>query len=72
MDHAIKATLDMPQPPAVALSNDKACFSAPYHIWQGTKIYSSWYANTISSVNNNIVITAYLSDSYWTSDCSED
>lgn len=71
MDHAIQDTLDMPMPLPSDIGNNKACFSAPFYIWVGTEIYSYWYANTILSVNNNRVITAYLSDNDYVSDCDE-
>lgn len=71
MDKAIKDTLDFPYPYPSDQGNGKACFSVDFYVWVGDEIYSSWYANTILSVNNNRVITAYLSDNNYYSDCDE-
>jgi hypothetical protein len=69
MDNAIKDTLFTTSPRPSALPNSMGCWSAPFHIWKGSRIYSSWYANTIISRSGHHIVTAYLSDPGKTSDC---
>ncbi|MEN2741249.1 hypothetical protein ABCS02_25980 [Microbacterium sp. X-17] len=71
MIHAVHDTLDYANPyPAVNQEQQKVCFSAPFHIWKGTQIYASYYANTVLSKSNYIVITAFLSNNSQASACN--
>ena len=70
MDHAVQDSLDYPMPVPVDVGNDKACFSTLFHIWVGSEVYASWFVNSIVSVNNRLVITAYPSDDIFSSDCN--
>ncbi|MEU4014094.1 hypothetical protein AB0E56_02405 [Microbacterium sp. NPDC028030] len=51
---------------------DKVCFSAPFRIFKDGQVYASFYANTIVSKTNYIVITAYPSDNSQASACLQD
>lgn len=69
MDHAIEDSLDYPMPFPRDAGSNKACFSTIFRIWVGADPVYSWYVNTIISMNNDVVITAYPSDNSAVSDC---
>lgn len=69
MDHAIQDTIDYPMPVPRDIGSNKACFSTIFHIWVGETPKYSWYVNSIMSVNNRLVISAYPSDNALVSDC---
>lgn len=62
MWNAVTDSLDQPIAPPVAQEGNKVCFSTTFNIWRGTKPVALFWVNTIMSVNNRIVITAYPSD----------
>ncbi|WP_146114380.1 hypothetical protein [Microbacterium sp. MYb72] len=71
MIHAVHDTLDYSFPePVVNQAQQKVCFSAPFHIWKGTQVYATYYANTVVSKSNFIVVTAFLSNSSYFSACN--
>lgn len=51
------------------IGSNKDCFSTIFHIWVGETPKYSWYVNSIMSVNNRLVISAYPSDNALVSDC---
>lgn len=70
MFHAVEDTLDYSYPsPQVNNEEQKVCFSAPFNIYKGASIYATYYANTIVSKNNFIIITSYLSNVSQASAC---
>lgn len=70
MIHAVHDTLDYSYPsPQVNNEKQKVCFSAPFHIYKGASIYASYYANTVVSKNNFIIVTAFLSNVSQASAC---
>jgi len=69
MSRAVMDTLKNDLIPAVNSAQQKACFAAPFHIWKGGKKFASYYANTVVSKSNYIIITAFLSNNSQASAC---
>lgn len=55
--------------PVKQSSNQTTCFSADYYIWKGDVPYSQWKANVIVSYTSFEIVTSFLSDYSWVSDC---
>ncbi len=69
MAHAVEDTLDYDVLPEHNNAQQKACFAMPFNIWKGEKIYASYFANTVVSKSNYIIITAFLSNNSQASAC---
>ncbi|MBF4562347.1 hypothetical protein ITJ43_09355 [Microbacterium sp. VKM Ac-2870] len=69
MTHAVEDTLDYDPAPWVNNAEQKICFSAPFNIYKGSAIYASYYANTVVSKSNYVIITSFLSNQSQASAC---
>lgn len=55
--------------PVKQTANQTTCFSADYYIWKDGVPYSQWKANVIVSYTSFEIVTSFLSDYSWVSDC---
>lgn len=69
MDHAVQDSIDWPMPFVRDIGSNKACVSTLFHIWVGETPQYTFWVNTIISVNNDLIISAYPSDNAQLSDC---
>ncbi len=65
MVRAVNDALTQSNPyPVYNKVNNTVCFSAPYYIFKGTRVYASYYVNVVVSKSNHSLVTAYPSNSF--------